>query len=541
VPRWGFAYFADTILNSMSLTPAPPTLAHPTKISARVAFPLTLLALLAALLLRTVHSGRESLWFDEGYTAWMVSHSPREIIRLILADTAPPLYYLLTHFWTEIFGNSEAALRSLSALFSLLTFLLALSIAKRTLKNPAAVAAAAWLMALSFLQTWYAREARAYALMGLLGVASFDVLQRHLASNHRRWLIVQTLLIAAAMYTHNMMAPYALATMLTWLILPSTHSFKRRLIDITLVTAASFVLYLPWVLIGLPAQLAMIRHAFWVDPLKHGIFLDAIVNLVGVKHYWTWTHLLDRIYLPIGENTRPISMAGALLIGSAWLSIFHQRGDRRREALGLLTMAFFPLLFVALYSILRTPLFTAKLFQPSTTLMSIFILIPLGMPLSKIMRRITWTCAIFLIALSALTLYSHNLEDPKENWRAAAQIVSTLPAQDRLIIFVANDDELPFDYYYRYLPTDDHTGTPADFFDLNPPRTMRQVFTQTDLDPLKQKLSSHPYQQIVLVLSHDNWWADRHRITESFIAQHYPLTGSQELHDIKIQWYGVPQ
>jgi uncharacterized membrane protein len=285
----------------------------------------------------------------------------------------------------------------------------------------------------------------------------------------------------------------------------------------------------------------MIRHAFWVDPLKHGIFLDAIVNLVGVKHYWTWTHLLDRIHLPIGENTRPIFIAGALLIGSVWLSIFHQRADRRREALGLLTMALFPLLFVALYSVLRTPLFTAKLFQPSTTLMSIFILLPLGMPLSKIMRRITWACAIFLIALSALTLFSHNLEDPKENWRAAAQIVSTLPPQNRLIIFVANDDELPFDYYYHYLPTDDHTGAPAGFFDLNPPRTMRQVFTPDDLNPLKQKLSSHPYQQIVLVLSHDNFWADRHRITESFIAQHYPLTSSQELPDIKIQWYAIPQ
>src|SRR6202453_5138421 len=180
----------------MDLIESPVTPAQKSKSRAPTAFLLTLLALLAALLLRTVHIGRESLWFDEGYTAWMVSHSPREIIRLILADTAPPLYYLLTHFWTEIFGNSETALRSLSAFFSLLTFLLALSIAKRILKNPAAVAAAAWLMALSFLQTWYARDARAYALMGLLGVASFDVLQRHLASNHRRWLIVQTLLIA---------------------------------------------------------------------------------------------------------------------------------------------------------------------------------------------------------------------------------------------------------------------------------------------------------------------------------------------------------
>lgn len=524
----------------MQVVEAAPATAQPSRTAARIAWIATSLAILTAIVFRTARLGSESLWFDEGYTAWMVSHSPREIIRLILADTAPPLYYLFVHFWTEIFGNSEAALRSFSSACSLATFFIAIAIARRMLRNPAAVAAAAWLMTLSFLQTWYAREARTYALMGLLGVASFDVLQRHLASHHRRWLILLTLLIAAAMYSHNMMAPYVMALLLAWLILPSDQSQKRRISQIILVTLAAFVLYLPWAIAGLPAQIAMIQHAFWVDPLKRGNFLKAIVNLIGIQHYWSWANILRHLHLPIGDGTRPILIAGFFMIASACFSIFRQTGPRRREALGLLVMAVFPLIFVALYSVLRTPIFIPKVFLPSTTLMSIFVLLPLAMPLSRPVRRAAWIGTALIMILSALTLYSHNLEDPKENWRGIAKIVSQLPPQRRLIIFDANDGELPFDYYYHYRPTDDLTGMPAAFFDLNPPRTMRRVFVPRDLRPLQQKISSGNYRQIVLILAHQEW-ADRNHLTQLMLEQRWHIAGSKKLNDVAVQWYEIPQ
>ena len=66
--------------------------------------------------LRWFRLGHESLWFDEGYTAWVVSLSPADLIRAVRVDTAPPLYYLLLHGWTVLFGRSEFALRSMSAL-----------------------------------------------------------------------------------------------------------------------------------------------------------------------------------------------------------------------------------------------------------------------------------------------------------------------------------------------------------------------------------------------------------------------------------------
>jgi uncharacterized membrane protein len=512
------------------------TISPPSPRTRRYWWALAWLGMAIGVCFRVCHLGRESLWFDEGYTAWIVSHSPGEIIRLILADTAPPLYYLLLHGWTEVFGRSEIALRSLSTACSILTLLVALGIARRMLRNPAAVAAVMWLMSFSFLQTWYAREARAYALMGLLGVAAFDVLQRHLAVPHRRWLIPLTLLIATEMYTHNMMAPYAMGLVLAWLVLPSEHSMRRRIAEIALVTGVAVALYLPWAIGGLPAQMDMIQHAFWVDPLKHGNFLKAIVAMVGVQHYWSWAHLLQLIHVPLGNGTRPLFTVGCLISASAFLSIVVQKGARRREALGLLVATMFSPVFVGLYSVLQTPLFTPKLFLPSATLMPIFVLLPLGMPLSRWISRAAWAGTLLLLSLSGLTLYSHYLEDNKENWRAIAQRVSELPAEHRLIVFVANDGQLPFDYYYHYRPGDEATGVPRGFFDRDPPRTMLRVLVERDLRPLNARLDSGHYDQVVLVLAHQEW-ADPNHLTKALLRKRWPRAGQEELNDLAIQWY----
>lgn len=494
------------------------------------------LGVAAGIVFRVWHLGRDSIWFDEGYTAWMVAHPPGEIIRLIRADTAPPLYYLLLHGWTNLFGRSEAALRSLSTLFSIFTMFITIGIGRRMLRHPAAVAVLAWVIGLSYLQIWFAREARAYAMMGFLGVAAFDCLQRHLAVRHRRWLMLLPLLLAAAMYTHNMMAPYVLSLLPAWLLLPSEHSMRRRIAEISLVTGVAALLYAPWAAMGLPSQMEMIRHSFWMDPLKKGDLPGAIAALTGVKKYWSWTSLLDRIHIHTVNGVIPMTIFGCLLAASAIVSFFGQKGELRRAAIGLATAAIVPLVLVALCSVIWTPIFGEKLFLPSASLLPIFFLLPLGMPLSRFGSRIASIGAAVLLLLTGLTLYGYYQEITKEDWRGIVQIVSQLPARHRLIIFIANDGRLPFDYYYHYRPQDDSTGVPSDFFDLNPPRTMRRVLDQRDLDPLKARLARGNYDQIVLVLAHENWGDPRH-LTWGLLADRWQMAGREAIRDVAVEWY----
>jgi hypothetical protein len=56
-------------------------------------------------------------WLDEIFTYWVASAGDlQQIVARVLTDLHPPLYYGLIALWAQMFGGSEAALRSFSAL-----------------------------------------------------------------------------------------------------------------------------------------------------------------------------------------------------------------------------------------------------------------------------------------------------------------------------------------------------------------------------------------------------------------------------------------
>ena len=131
------------------------------------------LACVAGIVLRWYRLGWQSLWFDEGYSVWVGSLSPREIVQAIRVDTAPPLYYLLLHGWAKVAGHSEAGLRSLSALAGTASLLVGVLVARRLFHRPVARLVAVIAIASSSMQVGYAHEVRFYELMGLAGIVSF--------------------------------------------------------------------------------------------------------------------------------------------------------------------------------------------------------------------------------------------------------------------------------------------------------------------------------------------------------------------------------
>jgi mannosyltransferase len=133
---------------------------------------LLLLVVLAALLLRVGTLGRKSLWGDEVVTLRIASMSAEDIIlnRATRSDPHPPLFYLLMHYWTEP-GQSEFILRLPSALAGIAAIPLLYWLV-RTCSNQWSATASAWLLAVTPLHIWYSQEARMYALVCTLGLAS---------------------------------------------------------------------------------------------------------------------------------------------------------------------------------------------------------------------------------------------------------------------------------------------------------------------------------------------------------------------------------
>src|SRR5690606_30255098 len=76
-------------------------------------------ALAAAL--RWYQLGVESLWVDELIMLRVTELNTPTLLRELYTTARAPLYPLLAHFWQMAFGDSQAALRALSALFGTLS------------------------------------------------------------------------------------------------------------------------------------------------------------------------------------------------------------------------------------------------------------------------------------------------------------------------------------------------------------------------------------------------------------------------------------
>lgn len=176
--------------------------------------------LLLAMALRLHRIAAESLWFDEGWSAWAAIQPT--LPQALLADaTNPPLYYLLLNLSTRLLGDSEFSLRLPSLLLTLLLVALTWQLALRCCGRRAAWLAA-WLAVCSAPLWWAAQEARMYALLALLTLALLLAWQRLLQRPSRPvWLMLLTC-ETLILYTHNSGPVYALwlnlAMLLYWLM-----------------------------------------------------------------------------------------------------------------------------------------------------------------------------------------------------------------------------------------------------------------------------------------------------------------------------------
>ncbi|GIK28701.1 MAG: hypothetical protein DWB44_07785 [Chloroflexi bacterium] len=199
--------------------------------------------------------GAQSLWNDEGNSYGQSLRTPADIALNAAADIHPPGYYWLLAGWRVLTGESEFALRSLSALASVLSATLAYALGKRLYGDTAGLAAMA-VVAVNTFSITYAQEARMYALLALFAAASTWALIDILTTPRWRGATALALTTAGGLYTNyafaGVLATHAVFGLL-WLGWALTH--RRRAGRVIRLTAlgygAAVVLYLPWLRIAL--------------------------------------------------------------------------------------------------------------------------------------------------------------------------------------------------------------------------------------------------------------------------------------------------
>jgi len=214
---------------------------------------------LAALGLRLLLLDGQSLWYDEGVSAYMTPRSFAEIAAATSVDIHPPLYYWLLSLWAVPFGHGEIALRGYSVLLGSLMVWCTWGLG-RTLAGPAVGLAAGALLAISPLAVQYSQEVRMYAQAGLLAVASswagLSLVRALLeeTATRRRLLILAVgygLLAAALLYTHYY-GTLVIAAQQLWAGLVLIRTRRWRIVPFwAFGSGLAALLFLPWLPIAL--------------------------------------------------------------------------------------------------------------------------------------------------------------------------------------------------------------------------------------------------------------------------------------------------
>src|SRR5450759_1174580 len=136
-----------------------------------------------ALFLRVYHWGTQSVWYDEAFSIWVAKMDLAQLARVTAADTHPPLYFLILHGWIGLFGDSELAVRFLSALFGVLAIPMMYMLGKLLFDSEAGLWGAL-ILAMSSFNIAYSQEARMYTLMLLLALLSMYFFIRPVSYTH---------------------------------------------------------------------------------------------------------------------------------------------------------------------------------------------------------------------------------------------------------------------------------------------------------------------------------------------------------------------
>lgn len=211
---------------------------------------------------------RSALWLDEALTVNIARLPLGQLHAALKQDGAPPLYYVLLHVWTGVFGSGDVASRSLSGLFMSGAVVTTWFAARRF-----AGVTCAWLAAILMVANpyaiRYATEARMYSLEILLVAAGYVAFQRALEKPVVSRLAVVAVLVALVMYTQYW-SFYLLAVVFGALVWTAWRGQRRegarRVLVAMVVGGLAFV---PWV----PTFLYQRAHTGtpWGEPTLPGI------------------------------------------------------------------------------------------------------------------------------------------------------------------------------------------------------------------------------------------------------------------------------
>jgi len=427
-------------------------------------FPLLALTGLA-LLLRLFRLDFRSIWLDEAYSLKLASSDLQGIFSGAAMDIHPPLFHVLLAGWIRIFGSSEFAARSLSAVFGALLIPVVFKLTHVWVNRQAAW----WSAALVTLSPYFleiSRSGRMAAQLILFSALSIYFFWKVLERGDRWNCAAYWVTTLAALYTHYFAFLLFLAQHFFIFIgirklnLPRTIRKTWMLLQMFLLVG-----YAPWLPYfwdhlskGGPAWRGV--GASWFEPI-HSVY----AFLVGTA-CWTWLH-----------KGLVLAGLGAALAGIAGyclprFSTCYQLMRPRVWGL-LLTLLLVPLGSVWIYSLYKINVFDNRYLSLS----ALVTLILLGTLLSFLPSRQRIINSMLVLLAFAIPIGNQYFKyGYYDNWRVVAaelqqgaqpgDIVAVYPAWNRTPLNYYLQDK----FFIQGIPGnyDPITGTTENYFHIDP-------------------------------------------------------------------------
>ena len=417
---------------------------------------------LLGFLLRMLLIDAQSLRLDESLSLNQVQVHPSlpDLWNYLMrSNVHVPLYHTILHFWIKIAGTSEWAIRVPSVLFGTASIPL-LYVVGRRLVGPRAAILAATLGAASPFWVWHSDEARMYALLLFLALASMALLFQAIEQGGPwRW-VAYAAVTGISLYAHY----FAILMLPVHFVYLLVHHVPRRKIFAWLAAAAGAgLMFLPWLI---PLYLDRIE-THGVSSLINGVRAEQNFGVLGLLYgsmFFVVTYLLGYA-IGLGYGVGILATLSRTATGSwplmAILGVTRRRSSRLRN--------YRPVVFLTAWLILTMGVvFILNIIKPGLWLQRYLIIaspavfLAVAAMIARVVRiRPVGIAFLFVILASAAVMDNLSTSNPvREDYRTAADLVRQGFHQGDVVVVLPPYIQTPFRYYFNH----EGPGTVRAFF-----------------------------------------------------------------------------
>jgi uncharacterized membrane protein len=392
-----------------------------------------------AALLRFVELGHDSIWVDEAFSARVANLGVADLIRSATSeDTNPPLYYVLLHFWIDVFGDSEVALRALSAVVGILLVFVVFKLGERLSSVRAGLLAALFAAVSSFL-VHYSQEARVYSLLALLSACSYYFLL-DLLDEWQSWRVAWYVVFTTALlYAHT----YGLFVLLAQMAFVAVGVLWRK-----------DWLRVGWRRLGVALVVPLVFAIPWFVVFA-GHVRDEVEGGSGTKLGWLGKPSLRDLPGTLSgyAGSRPALLVALVALAAAAYfavrktdgpALLSQLGRDRRFGL-LVLWAAVPVVVPFALSFVVTPIYQFKYTIPA----AVACYLILALAVESVAPRVALAAGAVVAGAFLVMTVRYYGDYETEEWRQATTYLNDRARPGDVILFDSSVGKEAFDYYWR--------------------------------------------------------------------------------------------